>query len=295
MLESLTISNFQTHRKLEVALDPRVSTIIGRNDVGKSTILRALRWVCLNRAPPNFIHWDAESARVQLMVDGHKIVRKRGKENVYFLDGVKLKAFSSAVPDVVAKVLNLDVVNFSGQHDAAFWFSQSPGQVAKNLNQIVNLEVIDNVLERIASRLYAAKTKVDVCSTRLQSAEATAAELSWVKKMLPRFNQIDEQAKANKRKAKERDGLAVLVDKLTTANHTVRTLAPRVERAEEILQAGQAYEEKRQQMWKLQKLIEALEFQETNLCQLKEKLSQAKKRLASFPICPTCERPMERS
>ena len=61
--------------------------------------------------------------------------------NTYGVEGKTYEAFGNDVPPAVSKLLGLAEVNFQGQHDAAFWFGLSPGQLAKELNKIVDLEL----------------------------------------------------------------------------------------------------------------------------------------------------------
>ena len=43
-IESLSLHNFQCHEHLDIAFDPQLTTIVGPSDVGKTAILRALKW-----------------------------------------------------------------------------------------------------------------------------------------------------------------------------------------------------------------------------------------------------------
>lgn len=182
MLERLRISNFQRHRRLDVKLDPRVTTIVGATDTGKSSVLRALRWVATNRPRgDSFVRDGAPGASVRLRVDGHDVRRKRkGRENVYVVDGKEFKAFSSDVPPQVADLLNLVDENFEGQHDSLFWFHLTPGEVARQLNRIVDLAVIDEVMAKIAGGLRKARTEAELLAGRLAKAEAERARLDFV-------------------------------------------------------------------------------------------------------------------
>ena len=49
MIQSLQINNFQSHKYSVMELHKGVNVIIGPSDSGKTTILRALRWLVWNR------------------------------------------------------------------------------------------------------------------------------------------------------------------------------------------------------------------------------------------------------
>lgn len=182
MLEQLVLQNFQTHHKLTIDLDSHITTIIGESDVGKSSILRALRWLCLNDFRGEaFRRHGAPFVIVRLKVDRHIISRVRGKKNAYVLDGEQFVSFGQGnVPSNVANLLNLGEVNFQNQHDAPFWFAQTGGQVAKELNTIINLNVIDETLAHIASEHRRAKLAVELSEERLGTAKTMWGALEWV-------------------------------------------------------------------------------------------------------------------
>ena len=182
MLEELRIQNFQRHRKLRVGFDPTITTIVGGSDVGKSAILRALRWVCTNQPKGDaHIRHGAKGCTVQLVVDGHTITRKRGGgKNTYELDGEPYKAFGTGVPDTIAGLLNMPDVCWQGQHDPSFWFGASPGEVSRQLNAIVDLGIIDTTLTNVGRTYTKARTALEVAEDNLTEAKASLDELDWV-------------------------------------------------------------------------------------------------------------------
>src|SRR4051812_38242007 len=97
---SLVLKNFQKHKLLKIQFSPHITTIKGRTDRGKSSILRALKWLCLNNLIGNeFIRTGSSKAKVGLSVKDHRIVREKGASNLYVLDGKEFRAFGSKVPD----------------------------------------------------------------------------------------------------------------------------------------------------------------------------------------------------
>ena len=96
----LNLSNFQAHESLDLLLDPGVTTIVGPSDVGKSAIMRALKWVaCNNPAGTEFIRWGSKRAVVSIETDDGSVVRTRSASvNKYELNGREFVAFGKAVP-----------------------------------------------------------------------------------------------------------------------------------------------------------------------------------------------------
>lgn len=182
MIERLQLIDFQAHVDLKVRLDPRVTTIVGPSDVGKSAILRGLRWVALNRPLGDQLRrTGADAVTVRLWVDGHRISRTRSKSsNLYTLDGTTYAAVASDVPEPISRMLNVDEGNFQGQHDSPYWFADTAGNVAKSLNAIVNLGIIDDILGELGGRRTRAATVAELAEGRLREAKAAALDLVWV-------------------------------------------------------------------------------------------------------------------
>lgn len=223
MLERLTIRNFQVHRTLELQFDPQITTIVGPSDVGKSAVLRALRWVCTNRpAGEQFRRHRTKRVRVKLVVDGREITRVRGDRNEYHLDGQVLKAFASEVPTDISRLLNVGDLNFQWQHDAPFWFSLSPGLVAKELNQIINLQDIDEAQRIIIGEVRSARAQADAASGRLAKAIIAKRDLKWIIKADRTLARLERLKQTHQAKLASAGSLQSLLEEVAKAGETKR-------------------------------------------------------------------------
>lgn len=183
MLEEIRISNFQAHQKLRVVFGPGITTIVGPSDVGKSAVIRALRWVATNTpGGDSFVRYGSPGAAVWLVVDGKTVARKRktgGDVNTYHLDSSEFKAFGRGVPDTISAFLNMPEVCWQGQHDPSFWFGESAGEVSRQLNAIVDLGIIDVALGNAARALTKARARREVTEENLTKAKREADASSW--------------------------------------------------------------------------------------------------------------------
>lgn len=182
MLETILIQNFQRHEKLRVDFDPKITTIVGDSDTGKSSILRALRWVLLNIPQGDgFIRHGSPGTTVQVLLDGRWIRRKRGKGvNSYAVDAEDFVAFGTEPPAPVAALANVTARNFQGQHDPHFLLAYSGGEVSRALNVIVDLGVIDEALVNVGRRLRSAQARTEVSAERLAASRRERDDLAWV-------------------------------------------------------------------------------------------------------------------
>lgn len=209
MIEKAVIEDFQALKKLEVEFSPTNTTIVGPNDKGKTAMLRAVLLLCLNshRSPNRFIRVSKSGFKITLYVDGHKIVRKKSKSgNVYFLDGKKFKFDSTRirVPEPIAHLLNVSRENFQLQHDRHFWFSETPGQISKKINELVGLSSIDSTLSNINKDVREAERDVEITKRELEDARGLADRLAWV----PRFRKRLASLEATGRKLESASSVA---------------------------------------------------------------------------------------
>lgn len=182
MIESLKLTNFQRHESLSVGFESGVNVIVGPSDVGKSAIIRSLRWALLNSPRGgNFIRHGEKSVSVEVKIGGSSLIRSRsGGENKYDLDGEKFSAFGSEVPADIARVLAIDSVNFQNQHDGPYWFDLSSSEVARRLNEVVDLQIVDKVSSSARSALNDSRTELRLRSSRLEENKKALDSLSWV-------------------------------------------------------------------------------------------------------------------
>jgi len=213
MIERLRLQNFQGHKDFRIKFDPNVTTIVGPSDTGKSSILRAIRWLVQGRpAGDSVVREGTDFVKVSCVVDGRMVQRRKGKDSYYVIDGGdKNKATGRSVPEDVVQLFNTGDVNFQWQHDASFWFSLTPGQVSKELNEVVNLAVIDEALKDVAQRLRKARIEEEITAKRMKEAERGLLSLEWVDAMEKGFAKLEKRRK----EIEEENRKCVEVEQLT--------------------------------------------------------------------------------
>jgi exonuclease SbcC len=151
MIKSLTIRNFQSHKDTTFGFSPGVNLIVGQSDSGKTAIIRALRWLATNRpSGDNFrSSWGGDTS-VSVKVDETTIQRLKGKINCYYIkDYEPWTALGTEVPEKVIQALNTNELSWQSQMDPPFLLSASPGEVARTLNEVADLDKIDSTLANI--------------------------------------------------------------------------------------------------------------------------------------------------
>lgn len=196
MINKLKLINFQSHKNTELNFHPGINVIIGTSDGGKSAILRGLFWANDNRPPKGIYisHWayDKETKKqidpccIVVEKDTYKLKRKRTADfNGYMLTGVDgekqtFKNIKTDVPDEVNSFFNLSPVNLKKQHDSHFLLSNTPGEVARFLNQIIKLDSIDKTLSLTESKKRGEKNLLGISNTRYAEINTNIEKLAWV-------------------------------------------------------------------------------------------------------------------
>lgn len=253
MLTRLTIENFQAHRELTVELDPKLTVLTGPSDVGKSAIIRALTWVVLGEPDgDSFIRHGAKQARVRLTVGKRVILRERGKgANRYELDRDEFKAFGKDVPPEVRELLQMTELNFQLQHDSPFWFSESSGEVSRQINAIVNLGAIDAVQAEVSRRVRESRNNVEVATQKLRDSKAELERLAAFGPVDAALRLVEEKESVLAAVATKRSDLALELAALVEAGNTLSTIRRSLERGEVLLRKAQQAEALRQQWFEL--------------------------------------------
>jgi DNA repair protein SbcC/Rad50 len=225
MIERLQIRDFQRHDRLRVKFDERTTTIIGPSDTGKSSIMRAIRWLAFNRPlGDSFVRNGQDSCSVKLWVDDRKLERRKDKRsNQYLIDGKELSAVGTDVPEQVRQLLNLTPDNFQGQHEPPFWFSLTAGEVAKRLNSIVDLEVIDRSAAWLSSKLKAARAELGIVEARAVEAKAEVDRLEFVDDLRFDFDRVGRLGKKTDKAREEWDDLVRALKQARQRGQEART------------------------------------------------------------------------
>lgn len=195
-LTRVRIEGFQAHERTVFEPDPHVTAIVGRSDVGKSSIVRALRWVLTGRpAGTGMIRDGSDKAVVVLEFDDGTVVervRGRSQLNRYTVrpkggQEVVFDNFGTGVPEPVLDVfgpdLHVDVggqpvsMNVGSQKERPFFVGFTPGERTQLLQMIVG-DDLDAVAKQYISESRSAHNAEVAAAQRLDGLRASEKEAS---------------------------------------------------------------------------------------------------------------------
>lgn len=192
MIDQFEIVNFQAHQLSNLEFDPGVNVIQGTSNSGKSSIIRALRWLILNQPRgDSFKRHDIKKtedvAATIVKYDGTVVSRCRNsKVNEYFLEDTEkdsdlvFEALRSNVPEEISTALNLTALNIQSQFTPHFLLADTPGEVARTLNQYTGLEVIDRVLKAATGNLLKIGNTITTVTEQIEKQEQIVSDLKYV-------------------------------------------------------------------------------------------------------------------
>jgi len=258
MLKELRIRDFQKIKKLDLELSPDITTITGASDRGKSAIVRSLKWITKNVPSGDaFINWDgAKKASVQLSFDSHILQRtKGGVKNYYKFDNHTYHSFGTGVPNTIEQALNLADINFQGQHDKMFWFSESAGEVSRQLNKIINLEIIDKTLTNLDSEKRKSNQTINIIKSRVSQARKQLKKLKYIQFMNRDLKFVEKLQNRFQKTQQDASILNDLLNKAIKHQREQTNAATLKQDADLAVQKGNLYAKTADQLIKLTLLI----------------------------------------
>lgn len=246
----------------------------------------------LNRpAGTSIIRWGANRTTVSSNINGKKITRIRGKgKNLYRLQNETFKAFGNDVPEKIANVANITENNFQGQHSLPFWFGETSGEVARKLNSIVNLSLIDTSLSYLSSTLSKARHTTEICKDRLIEARKRKKELTFVVEMDREWDEVKKYSKLynalDQKVVELEDSLEACIEN----QETIKSIKPPA-----ITSLTHAYENlsrMEDRYTKIELIMDKVGRLHGDLCQLKKQQRNLQKTMKKFSKsrCPLCGR-----
>jgi DNA repair protein SbcC/Rad50 len=168
VISKIKLKNFRSHSETELELSPNVNIICGDNDLGKSSILRAINWLAFNKPTGNsFIKHGKKNCYVSVELDNFGITRNKNRkgDNSYTLykDGKEDNKFltvGQSVPEEIKNILKIEEINIQNQHDKTFLLSESSGYISRYLNNLVGLDIIDNSLKKANSEIRTINSEI---------------------------------------------------------------------------------------------------------------------------------------
>lgn len=240
MFSSIRIKNFQSHKDSYVELCPGVNVIAGKSQSGKTAIVRALLWLFNNASGAKYfsnfagdegkLYVELTCAEDDTKIALHKLIKKNKDGIKHVMPGVSqyhldyaskenhiFSALKGGVPDEVAKKLGISELNCQKQLDMPFLVTSSPGEIARAINRITNLERADLWVSECSSRINQISAQIINNKQLIQDWQEELKKyniLPDVEKIWIQARDLDVKIRTQKRKQVEIDKAVVLIEML---------------------------------------------------------------------------------
>uniref|UniRef100_A0A6M3M0C8 Putative ATPase domain containing protein n=1 Tax=viral metagenome TaxID=1070528 RepID=A0A6M3M0C8_9ZZZZ len=221
MINSLEIKNFQSHKNTKIDFCPGLNVIAGASDSGKSSILRAIGWLIKNRPSGDAIrNWDCKKndpVTVTISLEDNNKEETITKERIGSTSKYVSSKFGALdvigrdVPEEVTRLLNLSEPSFQTQHDAYFLLNDSPGSIAKTLNDLVGLSIIDTIFKNINSQALASKRRVEESQNSVKSLQIEIDKLQYLDSLDKELTEAGQLLETLNTKKVRLDGLSYIL------------------------------------------------------------------------------------
>lgn len=262
MIKSLHIKNFQSHENTCLNFDKGINIIIGPSDSGKSSIVRAFRWLIENKPLGDSIRskWGGETS-VSIETDEGKILRiKSNGVNGYELGPMLLQAIGTEVPKEVHKLLNMNEVNLQQQLESHFLLSKTPGEVGQYFNKIAHIDQVDKGQKNINKWIGQITQNIKAKEKQVKENNAKLKSFDYLDKAEIELEILEGLQKKVDVKITQRNKLNQLIEQITV-------IEEKIKRETVVLQL----EDKVVRILNDWNKLEVLEIQQNRLCEIIDK------------------------
>jgi DNA repair exonuclease SbcCD ATPase subunit len=215
MIDSISLSNFQSHKDSTLKFSDGVNAIVGSSDSGKTAILRAIRKLAFNKPSGDEMksHWGGKM-QIEMLTDDAHVVYSKDREAEYILGDTHFKAFGTEVPQEIGDALNLNTDNVQSQLDAPYLLSETAGAVASHFNAIAHLEVIDRATSNINSAIRELTSDIKYSEGQEVSLKGNLEKFQYLEQFESEVQELEGLKKQYDALVDSRRKLQVLVDKI---------------------------------------------------------------------------------
>jgi DNA repair ATPase RecN len=304
MISSLKIQNFECWKEAEFKFSTGVNVIVAKpgihaSDCGKSSIIRAIQWVTTNQPADDSMmsQWlDSKGETiVEIIFDsGDTVKRLRSKsKNLYYLNNQEFAAFGRGnVPEEIQKVVNFSDINIQTQAESFFLLKETPGEIARYLNQIVRLDKIDSSQSYADNKIRQLNNLITNTQNYYVEKRKELKSLKWVKEADIEIQKAVSIEKELQHKSNRLVQLDTLLHRIQETSEEISTMEfdPLQNQITLAFDAATTLNKVCEQLEVLTELLNGIDYTEKQLLVLLKKSKELEIKFnEAFPdICPLC-------
>jgi DNA repair protein SbcC/Rad50 len=236
VIDSIQLVNFQSHRNSVLKFSPGVNVIVGDPQNGKTAILRGLNLLRTNRPlgfryHSHFAEGPATMVKVKVQEGASIAITKQGESigAAYSVlrDDSKEQSFpkvGTGVPDLVTEILNLQDLNVQAQLDSHFLVGDSPADVAREINRITKIDLVDRWTQELNRRKHAQSSLLAQAKRRSDELSSKVQSLAGIEEAGPLIKETERTQRAADQKKVEWNAVRLLAIELEEIDGLIANL-----------------------------------------------------------------------
>lgn len=226
-MTKVKIRNFQSIKDTEFEING-FTVIVGRNNTGKSAVVRAVDAALSNRAGTEFIRNGEKQCEVGIEREGLDIKWKKGSSSSYLVNGESFTKLNRAVPKTIQdagfRKLEIDDLKLNPllapQFFELFLLDESGSTVTNALSSIYNLDTISIADDLCQKQLRSVKNLLGTREEDLSAVDHDIEkykDIDSLKQKMERVAQIQKQVDAIQKQIAEIDTITQQFTQFTAA------------------------------------------------------------------------------
>jgi hypothetical protein len=215
-MTEISIKNFQSIKDVDLVVDG-FTVIVGRNNIGKSAIIRAIDAALTNRVGDDFIRDGEKSTEIKIKRDGLDLEWKKGAKTSYKINGEPFTALNRDIPKPLVEAgfgrMELGDKKVSPlvahQFDPLFLVNKGGAVITEVLAGIYDLDSLSNADDMCQKDLKAQKAML---KTRDGDLVSLQSKLERYKDFELLKEEVESLVEENKASQSLQDEIALLTD-----------------------------------------------------------------------------------
>jgi len=223
ILKKIILKNFQSHEDSEINFNNGFNCIIGPNNSGKSSLIRALSFIFEGRFNKSWIRTGTNQTLVEVILDNLSIKREKGDRlnKVKIVDDNNVEEFENFGTRIPSSNINYkqlgplrirnNEITFYDKQFSDFFVFETPSIRAEIIRAIFGFDKVDEIVKNIRSRK-------DELNREIRSIEKT----------------LEENKNKIEIKIRKKDELSLYLDKIKEINDRIKSKLEKIDKLKKL-------------------------------------------------------------
>ncbi|NMW85873.1 AAA family ATPase [Peptoniphilus sp. AGMB00490] len=210
-IKKIELHNFQSHDYTEMEFDRGLNVILGNSDVGKTAILRAIKWALYNEPKGDyFIRQGEKDVSVKITFSNGVIVERSktpSKNSYFFVDSsgneMRFEGFGVDVPKEITDATNMykvpldnsnnkTILNIAQQLDGPFLLNEQGSLRASAIGRLIGVNYVDDALRTVVRDNKRVNQEIAELIKNRDELKEELEKFNYIKDYKEKFKKITE-------------------------------------------------------------------------------------------------------